>query len=130
MQQDTSYPDPEQLKTWAGEMVPFTGGVSPGSVMLTDDGYLSRTDVEDTFEVEYQYRPTYINVETAQDEWHRADDVSWADIDHEQAWDRAMNVEWGEDFISVTGMCPDPDQPAQFDAYWILETTTVTRHEA
>lgn len=128
IQQQTDYPDPEQLKTWAREMVPFT---ELGDSTLDEDEYIVVTSEEDILQIEYHYRPTYIMVEVAPDEWKRLSDVSGHDISHEDVYEEALVSEEGEDFFCLTTHGSDEDgNDARYDAYWVLEETRIKRTEA
>jgi hypothetical protein len=53
-------------------------------------------------------------------------DLSYFEWEHDDAWEFGLDVEIAEDFICVTGMCQgDPDDPGQYDAYWILDRVTI-----
>lgn len=59
MQQETSYPDPAQLREYAKEPMPFYG-FTASDLDLNSDNFLV-TRVEN---VEFRYRPADIHVET------------------------------------------------------------------
>jgi hypothetical protein len=122
--QDASYPDPDQLKTFAREPMPFHG-FRVADLELLDTNHL-RYGVEN---VEYRFAPAYINVETSEGEWERASDVEWVDVDHQEAWEKAEAWEEGEDFYIATYIHPDPEQPHQVHAYWILETIEIRNQD-
>jgi len=121
MQQETSYPDPSQLRAFAREPMPFHE-VTPSEVEVTEDGFL----YHDGGNVVYRYRGEYINVETEPDGWHRVTDLWYAEMTHSEAWDSAEDVEVGEDFVVATGMAPTPeDYFGMYEAYWTLDSITI-----
>jgi len=123
MPQETSYPDPSQLRAFAREPMPFHE-VHAKDLELLDDGTL-RYGVES---VEYRWPAEYINVETASDEWERLKDVSYFDMTHREAWNQSGDIELAEDYVCAAGM---PNNPASrvlfFEAYWILGSITIER---
>lgn len=125
MPQETTYPDPEQLKTYSRDPMPFHE-ITTSGLEITEDGTLRFP----AGNVEYRFDPTYINVETAPEEWERVCDVSDFDMDHCDAFDRAGNLEVGEDYICATGPTDARAEPAQFDAYWLLGTVTITHPDS
>ena len=125
MPQETDYPDPDQLRAFAREPVPFHE-VHASDLELLDDGTL-RHGVES---VEYRWPAEYTNVETAPGEWKRLKDVSHFDMSHREAWGTADNIRLTEDYVCATGV-PDAEGPNiwMFEAYWVLGSITIRRSE-
>ena len=113
-----TYPDPDQLIDWAKEPMPFTEMEFNDD--LTDDGYVIGVSHLDETTVEYSFRPTDMIIETEPDERRPAYKT---ELTHGQAWCMAIDIEIGEDFICVTNIVDEN----QFDAYWVLESVTVSR---
>jgi len=123
MPQETSYPDPSQLRAFAREPMPFHE-VHAKDLELLDDGTL-RHGAES---VEYRWPAEYINVETASEEWERLKDVSYFDMTHREAWNQSGDTEVTEDYVCATGMPNDPrSRVLFFEAYWILGSITIER---
>lgn len=125
--QDHSYPDPEQLKTYALEPMPFHDIVASDLEIIGDeDGVVDGTLRVGYGDTEYRYRPGDIFVETSREEWEHIDDVDYYDMNHSHAFENAINFQIEEDFVRVTEFVTDNEgEPAQFDAYWVLETVTI-----
>jgi hypothetical protein len=123
------YPDPNKLLAYADEPVPFHNiGASDLEITEDDDEMPNGVLCADCGNVEYHYHPSDINVETAPGEWESVEDVSHYDMDHPDAFDRAINLQIEEDFICATEFVTDSEgEPAQFEAFWVLETVTIHR---
>lgn len=132
MPQDMSYPDPEQLKSYALEPMPFHEINASSLELMVDDerfeDYTLRCGFGNT---EYLFRATYIMVETTPGEWEHIEDVSYFDMTHEEAWQPADDLQIEEDFICTTGIASDtPDGPIQYDAYWLLAEVVIRNPDA
>lgn len=131
MTQDITYPDPEQLRKYADEPMPFHKINASNIEMLVGERGITDGSLRwGAGPVEYIWHPTYILVETERDEWERIEDISWYDMDHTDAWDKAIDLQIEEDFICVTEFISESGEagdaiPHQFDAYWVLQTVTI-----
>lgn len=128
MPQDHTYPDPAQLRAWAREPMPFTAQEGPD---LRHDGHLvAKADGDEHAigRIEYDYSPGYIRFTPEEGEATTIEQMADATLDHAGCWTRADDIEMQEDFICATGITGDMvPQFGQFEAFWILETVTVTR---
>lgn len=119
MPQDTSYPDPAQLRSFAADPNPFT---NVEDISLQADGHL----VGGAGNVEYDYQPSYIRFSPESGgtwEIRQRDDAT---LDHAGCWSRRAEVETTADFICVTGFTDDMvPQYGKFDAFWILHSITI-----
>lgn len=130
----TTYPEPDQLRSFANEPMPFHT-IDPSLVDANDDAEHSDENGGESDgaavlrsthgRVTYEYKPAYINVETARDEWHRASDIEWVDVTHREAFEKADHVECSEDYIIAKFVHPDPTQPYMIEAYWLLNSITI-----
>lgn len=129
MTQDMSYPDPEQLKTYSMEPMPFHD-VAGAPFQEVDDDLSDHAVRADFGNVDYKYRATYIMVEM-EEGWKHIEEVPEITKDHDEAWKAAMDFQIEEDFICATGMVYDEnDEPHQYDAYWLLADVTIRNPDA
>lgn len=122
--QDTSYPEPAQLRQYAQEPMPFT---EVDDISLRHDGYLTGGSEH----VEYAYGPTYIRFtpESADsvDDAFEVSEHPDASLDHARCWTEAEHVQVEEDFICATGLADKMvPEPGQFEAFWMLRSVTIT----
>jgi hypothetical protein len=121
MTQDTHYPEPEQLKTFAQEPNPFHQLYDYEWEFNEENGNI----IIDCGNVVYVFEATYINVETAKDEWHRVSDIDF-DMSHENAWDWKDDIAAQEDFINAVGtVLGKSDSPIMYNAFWILDRVEI-----
>lgn len=120
VQQDTSCPDPAQLRTFAREPMPFHD-VEPRDLELIE-GDTIRHGVE---HVEYRWTPEYVKVETDADDWTTAEETEY-DIPHREAWEKAEHTTVEEDYITAL-FVPNVVDLWQAEAVWILDSITITR---
>lgn len=110
MTQDIHYPDPEQLKTFAEEPMPFQEFHGTDLEML-EDGRI-RVGIAN---VEYIYHPTYLLETDEYGEVTRFEYPDWP-ISAKESFDDSMAISIVEDFIS--GVVPADEH---YEAYWVLE---------
>lgn len=115
MNQDTSYPDPKQLQTFAKSPSPFHS-VDTWDLDLSEEDDKIRAEFDN---VTYVYHPTYLREENGEGgalheypEWH---DMI------EYVWENAINFQIEEDFIVI-----DVDN---YHAYWLLEEISIESPE-
>lgn len=91
------------------------------------DGNVIRVGYEN---VEYRFAPTQIIVEYERDERKNVDDLPGYDIDHREAWDRAIDLQIEEDFICISEFVEGPDGETHlFDAYWVLSSIVIENYD-
>lgn len=121
MEHDRSYPDPAELRTFEQEPMPFHEIIT-GNLELSDDGYLT-AEKEHT---RYRFCPTYVTVEKKEGEYENVEDVSFTDIDHIEAWERAIHADIQEDFVCVTEFVEGYNGDFhRFHACWVLESVEI-----
>lgn len=124
MKQETSYPDPAQLRKYAEEPMPFHEFDHAGNFDA------QTTEIRFEFDnVEYAFEPTYINIESEDRDYELVENVPDCNLDHYDAWYGALDVEIGKDFICATGMADRGADVAQYNAFWILEEVVISRPE-
>lgn len=121
MPQETSYPDPEQLRAYADEPMPFT---EVADLDMNYQGHL----VGGSEGVEYDFRPSYIRVQPEDDDHYYVRPRDQVEFDHARAWSIALDVEVAEDYVCAHGhaekMLP---RGGMYEAFWILDTVTIAR---
>jgi hypothetical protein len=116
-----NYPEPEELKAFAANPLPFHS-LKPSDLALKQDGGLWAG----CSPVYYVYGASYINLETAEGEWHRESDTDYYDLSFSQAWKEADNVVVEDDYVTASGLAPGRvDDPARYEAYWTLGTIKI-----
>lgn len=130
----TQLPEPEELREWCKEMVPFTEGFDDmkiGTELNQGDEYLyGLANVDKVVSVEYQYRPTQIKVEIEPGERVNVRTVPGLKLTHGEAWDRATDIQIEEDFVCVTDFVDRDGETCKYDAYWVIEHVEITRFDA
>lgn len=126
--QETSYPDPKQLRAYARGPAPFHE-LDFDTCEIGDDGTVTFRVRDSESDVEYVFEPTYIKVEVAPDEYEYVEEVDDVDMDHREAWDRALDTEIGEDFLCATDFTQHQGETAKYDAYWILDSVIINRKD-
>ena len=109
-----SYPEPQELREFAQEPMPFHE-IHASDLELLDNDRI-RVGYEN---VEYVYHPTYLRVEFADGEHERHEYPDWEYV-LEDVWNDGVDWEIQEDFICVT-MLSDH----RYEAYWVLEEITI-----
>jgi len=114
------YPEPEELRSFAANPLPFH------DLTASDVSIGRRWLSAQCPPVFYRYEPAYINLATAEGEWHRESDIDYYDLSFSQAWEYADNVVVEEDYAIASGLTPgDPADPARYEATWVLETIEI-----
>jgi hypothetical protein len=120
--QESSYPDPEQLRKFAENPMPFHGIVASDLELIENDERMPDGTLRVGYgNVEYRFHPHYISVETEPGNWENVENVEQYDMNHQEIFDLSIDLQIEEDFICVTGFITnDEGETTQFDAYWIL----------
>lgn len=122
--QEKRYPDPEQLREWASDPTPFHE-LSDEDLSVGEDGSIT-AHVDELENVLYVYKPEYINVDDMDEQVRKAESVEWFDLSHREAWNDAIDLSFGEDYISTTGTVMDSrNNPTVYEAFWLLKLITI-----
>lgn len=115
MERDTSYPEPEQLRKYAEEPMPFHEFTATDLELVENDKI--RVGIEN---VEYIYHPTYFLIDPGHEDWDRQKYPEWVDkVDG--VWKDSLDWEIQKDFICTTGF----SDGQKYEAYWVLETIEI-----
>lgn len=126
--QDTGYPDPAQLRTFAEEPMPFHDIKTADLELIVDDDRMSdHTLRSGVGNVEYRYEPSYIRLEEEEGEHYYAKEYPDWSFNHSEAWEKAEDIEIQGDFICATGFVSGMESDtAMYQAFWILDKTIIT----
>jgi len=120
MTQQTSYPDPAQLRTFAADPMPFHS-VTASDLELKPYSSLTAT-VSDTT---YEYAKDTINVEVSDSEYVPLETLPNLKLSYGDAWDDALDVCVVEDYVQVVGMLQRDGESLAYEAYWILDSICI-----
>lgn len=116
MERNTSYPEPEQLREFTQEPMPFHEFHASDLELLEDDRI--RVGIED---VEYTYHPTYLRVENNDENVHREEYPEWDDFVSD-VWEDSVDIEITEDYLCFFMLNND----SIYEAYWVLEEISIS----
>jgi hypothetical protein len=119
MPQDTSYPDPKQLRAFADDPMPFT---NVEGLTLHDDGRLTGASGG----VEYEYTTEYIRISPRVGDHYRASEYPEWGFSHSEAWENRGHSAVESDYIEATGFVDGMESSLAFyEAYWGLDSITI-----